>query len=244
VARKGKGAGASDGERDRVPYVGSALVHVTVLALAIWASLSDPPVLDAITYQIDIVSPPSTAPEPVQEDVPVPEEELVVDEPEPEPVVEEEEPTIEPEPEPEEVRTEVPEERPAPPPPDPEPEPEPEEPVATETAETRQSGQDLEVRMEGLRRDYPVYYEQIIRQIQRCFRPPATGNLETQVYFVIRRDGTIDERDLDIRRESGNIRFDIAAMAAVECAGARFGPLPAEMPYDQLPVLFNFRPLR
>lgn len=99
------------------------------------------------------------------------------------------------------------------------------------------------VRMEGLQRDYPVYYRNIISQINRCFRWQGPGNLEVQVQFVIRRDGTVNTRDLDITRESGNIRFDYAAMAAVECAGqGRFGPLPDEMTYDQLPVLFNFRP--
>lgn len=224
--------------RDRIPYVGSAIVHLVVFALAFWASMADPPVLNAITYQIDIVSPPATAPEPIEEAPPEPEEELVVEEPEPEPVVEEEEAFIEPEPEPEEVAAEPPEPAPAP-----EPEEEPEEPTATETAETEQSGEDLQVRMEGLIRDYPVYYRNIISQINRCFRWQGAGSLEVQVYFVIRRDGTVDARDLDITRESGNIRFDYAAMAAVECAGqGRFGPLPDELPYDQLPVLFNFRP--
>jgi outer membrane biosynthesis protein TonB len=239
VARKREDA-EKEG-RDRIPYVGSAAVHVLAFALAIWASMSDPPVLNAITYQIDIVSPPATSPDPVEDVPPEPEEELVVEEPDPEPVVEEEEAIIEPEPEPEEV--EVPESEPEPPPAPTEPEEEPREPAATEVAETEQSGEDLRVRMEGLQRDFPVYYENIIVQIRRCLRWQGPPNLDAQVYFVIRRDGTVDGRDLDITRESGNIRFDYAAMAAVECAGqGRFGPLPDELPYDQLPVLMNFQP--
>jgi len=237
VERKAKSAGKVG--RDRTPYVGSALVHLAAIALAFWASMADPPILDAITYQIDIVSPPATSPEPVQEP-PEPEEELVVEEPEPEPVVEEEQAVLEPEPEPEEVLAEEPEPEPVP---VAEPEDEPEKPAATEVSETEESGEDIRVRMEGLRRDYPVYYENIITQINRCFRWQGAANLEVQVQFVIRRDGSVNERDLDIARESGNIRFDYAAMAAVECASrGRFGPLPAELPYDQLPVLFNFQP--
>ena len=97
--------------------------------------------------------------------------------------------------------------------------------------------------MEGLRRDYPEYYNNIIRQIDRCFRWQGAGNLETSVSFVIRRDGAVS--DLEFVTRSGNTSFDFAAMGAVECAGqGRFGPLPEDLPYESLPVLFDFTPSR
>jgi hypothetical protein len=94
--------------------------------------------------------------------------------------------------------------------------------------------------MEGLRRDFPEYWNNIIRQIQRCFRPPA-GNWATTMTFSIRRDGSVD--DIEFERRSGNTAFDYLAMEAVECAGqGRFGPLPAELPYEYQPIRFEFRP--
>jgi hypothetical protein len=95
--------------------------------------------------------------------------------------------------------------------------------------------------MEGLRRDYPEYYNNIIRQIQRCFRPPPGANLETVIYFAIQRDGTV--RDIRFVTRSGNAAFDFEAMGAVECAGrGRLGPLPEDLPYESQPVNFQFRP--
>ena len=94
--------------------------------------------------------------------------------------------------------------------------------------------------MEGLRRDYPEYWNNIIRQIQRCFRPPS-GNWVTSVTFMIRRDGSVT--NLAFERRSGNASFDFEAMGAVECAGqGRFGPLPEELPYEVQPIRFEFRP--
>jgi hypothetical protein len=49
--------------------------------------------------------------------------------------------------------------------------------------------------------------------------------------------------DLEFVTRSGNTSFDFAAMGAVECAGqGRFGPLPEDLPYESLPVLFDFTP--
>ncbi len=94
--------------------------------------------------------------------------------------------------------------------------------------------------MEGLRRDYPAYYNNIIRQINRCFRPPG-GSWRTVVYFVIQRDGTV--RDIDFVERSGSVAFDFRAMEAVECAGqGRFGALPEDLPWDAMPIRFEFRP--
>lgn len=228
---------------DKKAMVLSIALHVVVFAVGWLSTLQGPPEVQFLTFEIELVSPPPA----VQAEQPTPRrEELVVERPEPEPTPPEpepEQPTLEPErqpePEPEPPRRE-PEPEPEPPEPDPEPtpaatpEPPPEEPPPT-------SGEGLNVRMEGLRRDFPAYYENIIRQIQRCFRWQGGGNWQAQVYFVIRRDGTV--RDLEFRTRSGSTSFDFEAMGAVECAGqGRFGPLPEELPYESQPVLFEFRP--
>lgn len=229
---------------------GSLGVHAAAATLAVVATLRSPEPLEFITYEIELVSPPAQE---VAQEVTVaqPEEELTIetpDQPEPEPPAEEEvlpdpeaEPPPEPEPEPEpEVEPEEPE-----PEPTPAPEEEVAEPTTTEEPEEEEelTGEDLNVRMEGVRRDYPQYYANIIRQIDRCFRPPSglPGGLTTTVYFEIRRDGTATE--VRFVNQSGNPGFDFEALGAIaDCASGRFGPLPDDLPYERLPIQFEFRP--
>ena len=224
---------------DRTSLVGSLAIHVAVVVLAVWSSTTRREPVEFISYQIELVSPPPAeqAPEPAPA-----REELVVERPDPTtPAPEEEKPVVQ-------------EEKPKPKPPDPKPTPRQEPPK--EAAETRapavtdapapeekpkESGEGINVRLEGVRRDYPAYYNNIITQIQRCFRWRDAGNWETTVYFVIKRDGSVS--DLDFVKRSGNNAFDFEAMGAVDCAGkGRFGALPEELPFDVLPVRFNFRP--
>jgi protein TonB len=224
---------------DRTSLAASIGVHVAVLALAVWSSASAQAPLEFVSYQIELVSPAPA----VQADVPAPAaEELVVERPDPTP------------PEPEEEKPAVVEEKPKPRTPDPKPVPrndppkeaaEEKKPATSDAppadAEAKESGEGINVRLEGLRRDYPRYYDNIISQIQRCFRYRGGGNWETTVYFVIKRDGSVG--DLDFVKRSGNAAFDFDAMGAVECAGkGRFGELPDDLPFDLLPVQFNFRP--
>lgn len=227
------------GTFDRKSALGSIAVHVLVLSLVLWSTVQARPPLEFVTYQIDLVSPPPAvqAAEPQEA-----EERLVIERPEPEPTP----------PEPEKPEPVV-EEKPEPKPPEP---PKPKEPsttpakeaeerkaaaVETPVEKAKESGEGINVRLEGVRRDYPAYYENIIRQIQRCFRWTGQGTWETTVYFVIRRDGTVD--DLDFVSKSGNPQFDFEALGAVDCAGkGRFGPLPEELPWDQLPIQFKFKP--
>jgi hypothetical protein len=211
------------------PLYASAGVHVGAVVLAWIAQMPESNPVDYQTIQITMYSPPPTeeAPEPE----PVAQEEVVVETPEP--VVEEIPPVVQ-----EEVRVEErPEPTPVPPPPDPVEEtgdPEPSEEI---------SGEDLNIRMEGLQRDFPDYYLNIQRHIQRCFEYRGRGRLETSIVFVIKRDGTVDGRTIEFDQRSGNVNFDYAAMGAVECAGTgRFGPLPEELGWDLLPILFTFRP--
>lgn len=221
----------------------SAGLHVALI-LGAWASTlyAGPPPVVFLTYDIELVSPPATQ---VAEEAVTATEELVVERPDPEP-----EP---PEPETEEV---VPIEDPEP---EPEPDPPPEEPVeeqppeaAEETVvaaaeepteeETSETGEDIEVRMEGLQRDYPQYYNNIIRQIRRCFRWSGGGNWRTTVFFYIKRDGSVE--GMDFVERSGNSAFDFESMGAVDCAGQnnRLGALPDDLPYDRFPVRFLFEP--
>jgi outer membrane biosynthesis protein TonB len=226
------------GPFDRRSLLGSIAVHVVVLSLVLWSTVQARPPLEFVTYQIDLVSPPPAVQAAEPEEA---EEKLVIERPEPEPTP----------PEPEKPEPVV-EEKPKPPePPKPREQPsttpakEADErkaaAVETPVEEAKESGEGINVRLEGVRRDYPAYYENIIRQIQRCFRWTGQGSWETTVYFVIRRDGTVGE--LDFVKKSGNPQFDFEALGAVDCAGkGRFGPLPDELPWDQLPIQFKFRP--
>lgn len=226
---------------DRRPMALSAALHVLLFVLA-WAStLYEPPQMEFITYEIELVSPP---PARQAEEPQVATEELVIERPEPEPTPPEPEvedivPVEDPEPEPEvaEEREEPTEETP--------PEVADEVMVAAEIdaveEESEESGEGLNVRIEGLRRDYPEYYNNIIRQIQRCFRWSEGGRWQTTVLFYIGRDGNVD--DIDFLTRSGSNAFDFQAMGAVDCAGrGRFGALPEDVPFDRFPVRFSFRP--
>lgn len=237
------------GRPPRRSLVGSFLVHGGIGALALATTLQQPMPPTFITYEIEIVSPPPRPVEAPEDSDPAPEvEEFRVERPDETPQPDETDalppPDAEPDPEPEV------EEEPDPTPPEPEADPEPVEeetpPAATDEPdeESELSGEDIEVRMEGLRRDYPVYYENIIRQIRRCFRPPpgVPAGLETTVYFVIRADGSTADEELV--EQSGNFEFDFEALGAIaDCAGkGRFGPLPDDLPYERLPIRFRFRP--
>ena len=230
---------------DRRSAVFSGVMHVSIVVLAWLSTFNAPEPMQFITYEIELVSPPparqAEEPEPATE-------QLVVERPDPEPTppepeVEEIVPVQEPEPEPE----------PEPDPPREEPTPEETEPeVAEEEVEAaavvdppeeepEETGEGIEVRIEGLRRDYPEYYNNIIRQIFRCFRWRDGGSWETEVFFYITRDGTAE--DIQFVTRSGNTAFDFEAMGAVDCAGnGRFGPLPDDLPYDRFPIKFSFRP--
>ena len=215
-------------------------LHGCLFTLAFFTSLIDRSPMEFVTYEIEMVSPPPA----VQAELQPAMEELVVERPEPTRPIEEapeqevvpiEEPDDpEPEPSPEEDRpteelTEVEEEETSPSAPDPPPD------------EIDESGEGINVRLEGVRRDYPAYYNNIIRQIFNCFRWRGGGSWEATVFFMIEREGTVAE--MRFLSRAGSTAFDFEAIGAVECAGqGRFGQLPDELPYDRLPVQFDFRP--
>lgn len=96
------------------------------------------------------------------------------------------------------------------------------------------------VRTEGIEFPFPVYLQNVVRQIALQFKPPANSALRAEVSFLIRRDGTVSGLRLVTR--SGSFSFDQDAMGAVEAASRSFGPLPQGFTDDVLPVIFSFDP--
>lgn len=229
------------------PLLGTFGVHGAVVVLALLLSMGEREEIEFLTFQVDIVAAP---PEQVQ-DTPTPvTEEYVVETPDPvapTPEVTTPPPVVEnvvedPEPEPVEEEPE-----PDPTPPQPAPTPPVETPPATAAEpepDNELTGADITIRMQGLQRDFPQYYGNIQAQIRRCFRPPpGSAGRETTVYFEIRPDGRSTGERFEVR--SGSSAFDFAALQAIaDCAGKNggFGPLPEDLPYQRLPILFTFRP--
>jgi periplasmic protein TonB len=96
------------------------------------------------------------------------------------------------------------------------------------------------VRTEGIEFPFPVYLQNVVRQIALQFKPPPNSALRAEVSFLIRRDGTVSGLRLVTR--SGSFSFDQDAMGAVEAASRSFGPLPQGFTDDVLPVIFSFDP--
>ena len=96
------------------------------------------------------------------------------------------------------------------------------------------------VRTEGIDFPFPVYLQNVVRQIALQFKPPPNSALRAEVSFLIRRDGSISGLRLVTR--SGSFSFDQDAMGAVEAASHSFGPLPQGFTDDVLPVIFSFDP--
>lgn len=219
----------------RAAFVSSAALHLLVLALIWWSRGALQRFPEFVVYELTLVEPP---PAEAGEPVPAPPARPVVDRPELEPAREAPPPPEVKRREPEPVRdTRRPEARP------PERKAEAEEPRGEGARpDAREAGEGLNVRLEGVRTEYPEYFENIVRQLTRYFRWRGEGAWEAEVAFVIHRDGNVT----DIRwvRRSGNLAFDLEAMGAVESAGRdrAFGPLPGGFSADRLPVSFYFSP--
>lgn len=146
------------------------------------------------------------------------------------------------------------EHRPPPPEPSPKRKPETERPKTVEEREVaepskeparaREEGEEaVNVQLPGANFAFPRYLENIIRQVQRYWRPPTGGrHLRAEISFVIHRDGSVS--DLEWIRRSGVASFDLEARGAIEAAGRAkaFGPLPDDYPRDRLRVSFFFDP--
>jgi protein TonB len=97
------------------------------------------------------------------------------------------------------------------------------------------------VRTEGIDFPFPGYIANITRQIAVNFSPRGNvGALRCEVFFMIRRDGTVS--GFKFLTRSGSQAFDLEAQGAVEAAARSFGRLPAGFADDVLPVIFSFDP--
>ena len=99
------------------------------------------------------------------------------------------------------------------------------------------------VRTEGIDFPFPGYLNNIVRQIALNFNPrDKSTNLRSEVLFIIRRDGTV--ANVRILKKSGSYAFDLEAQGAIEAASASksFGPLPEGFQDDALTVYFSFDP--
>jgi protein TonB len=98
------------------------------------------------------------------------------------------------------------------------------------------------VRTEGIEFPFPGYVQNIVRQVSLNFKPDNPGALKAEVFFFIRRDGSVT--GFRFITSSGNFAFDLEAQGAVEAAGRAFGPLPSGFSDEILPVTFSFDPAR
>ena len=221
----------------RAPFVLSALLHVVVVAAFLFSRASAP-VARPPTYRVSLIAAP-----------PGPRQIGVVRETPPEPT-----PTP-PAPTPIARETPVPERMKAPTKAPPVRAPKTATPNAGATAAkaapapkagggpTGGRGADVaNVRTEGIEFPYPVYLQNVVRQIALQFKPSGNGALRAEVAFLIRRDGSIS--GLNLVSRSGAFSFDQDAMGAVEAAARAnaFGPLPQGFTDDVLPVIFSFDP--
>ena len=216
----------------RGPVLLSLGVHLLLVVAAWSGDWAADDEIEYVTYQMQLIteaelealeSPPIVETPNLPPPTPEPEPEPEIAEPDPEPSEE---------PEPEEAQ--------------PEPEPEPPPPEASDQPDAEAQSTSTEamaVRMEGLRRDYPQYYNQIVREITRCFRWNGGGSWTAVLRFEIRDDGNIPESSIEIYAPSASGAFNIEAFGAVACAGGgRLEPLPPDLPYEALPVQFTFQP--
>ncbi|HUQ82541.1 MAG TPA: TonB C-terminal domain-containing protein [Gemmatimonadaceae bacterium] len=116
-------------------------------------------------------------------------------------------------------------------------------PVKAGGGPTGGSGTDVaNIKFEGVEFPYPSYLNNIVRQIAVRFNPRNPGALRAEVFFIVKRDGTIGEFRFLTR--STSYAFNLEAQGAVESAGGAkaFGALPEGYVNDFLPVIFSFDP--
>ena len=98
------------------------------------------------------------------------------------------------------------------------------------------------IKTEGVEFTDQAYLNNIVRQIAVRFKPRNPGTLRAEVFFIVRRDGSIGE--FRFLTKSGVYAFDLEAQGAIESAGSAkaFGSLPPSYVNDFLPVIFSFDP--
>jgi len=98
------------------------------------------------------------------------------------------------------------------------------------------------IRTEGVEFTDQAYLNNIVRQIAVRFKPRNPGALRAEVFFIVRRDGSVGE--FRFLSKSNVYAFDLEAQGAIESAGSSkaFGTLPPNYVNDFLPVIFSFDP--
>jgi protein TonB len=97
------------------------------------------------------------------------------------------------------------------------------------------------VQTAGIDFPFPGYLNNIVRQIAVNFRVKNPNSpLSAVVSFLIHRDGSVT--DVKFITHSGVYSFDLEAQGAIERASSSFGPLPDGFRDDVLPVVFSFDP--
>jgi len=247
--RRGPGGGA---------LAASLVLHVAFVGVVLAAGLVTPSPLPPLkVYRVNIVSPPPLESGPPQPVVVNPPEVARPREEEPAP------PQPQPKPEPKPAPKAPPKADPKPEKAPPKAEEKPKTEARTEPAkdsepakpparprganpkpDAKVGGEGLNIQIDGEAFPFPDYLENILVQISRYFRWTGPSGLKAEVYFVILRDGSVD--DIRILQGSGDVAFNLEAMAAIEQAGKRkaFGPLPEGFKGDRLPVAFYFQPAR
>jgi len=88
---------------------------------------------------------------------------------------------------------------------------------------------------------FPSYLQKIDSKIRWHWAPPPmrSGEDSLVVQFVIKKDGGIDKRSVEVKESSGNIFFDQAALRAVFAAHP-LPPLPKAYTEDRLIIYMNF----
>lgn len=96
------------------------------------------------------------------------------------------------------------------------------------------------IKTDGITFPFPGYLNNIVRQIYVNFSFRGAANLSAEVFFMIRRDGSV--ANFRWLQRSGSQVFDLECQGAIEAAGKAFGPLPTGFTDDVLPVRFSFDP--
>lgn len=221
----GSGFRRRQGRPSPFALFGSVLLHVGVVAAFWFAGVQlhrDIP--EFVQYQVKLFSPPPTV-----EGPPTPVEQTttpVVVPPAPEPV----KTPVKETPKTQAAVPQKVESKPA----------EPKPATGKDAVQSPVGGEGIDVAIEGQEFPYPEYLEGIIMQLYRYFR--GEGKLSADVVFYIRRDGSAG--GIQVVRGSGNFRFDLAAIEAVEQAGRAkaFGPLPKDWQGDRLYIKNTFAP--
>lgn len=121
--------------------------------------------------------------------------------------------------------------------------PTPAEPEREPARAPEEGEETVNVQLDGAAFVAPEYLENIIRQVNRYWRPPTGSRaLRAEIAFTIHEDGSVN--DISWVARSGDPTFDLQARGAIEAAGRSlvFGPLPEAYPRDRLRVSFYFDP--